>query len=195
MELSKYSWIMQWLNLFVGSREQVEQEIGQRHRVDEPLDPLDGSALCHDVEFSWWTITCPTLQVDRGNNWNDETCFAYLNCLFAYLHGLFKTQCVPRDWMSKKSIPENTGGHLCTYMMWYKYTSKTHVVKQERRKFSFVTSFTRCSASTCRSWKSEVRSLMAWLARITDKTPKPWWLKKKCKTKRNYSFFKQDIFS
>lgn len=37
---------------------------------------------------------------------------------------------------------------------------------------------TRCNASTCRSWKSEVKSLMAWLARITDKTPNPWCLKK-----------------
>lgn len=39
--------------------------------------------------------------------------------------------------------------------------------------------FTLCRASTCKSWKSEVSSLMAWLARITDKTPNPWCLEKK----------------
>lgn len=38
--------------------------------------------------------------------------------------------------------------------------------------------FTLCRASTCRSWKSEVSSLMAWLARMTDKTPNPWCLEK-----------------
>lgn len=42
--------------------------------------------------------------------------------------------------------------------------------------------FTLCRASTCRSWKREVSSLMAWLARITDRTPNPWCLEenRKC---------------
>lgn len=96
--------------------------------------------------------------------------------------------------MINKSIPENICGHFCTYMMWHKYTSKTHVVKQEKRKFLLVTSFTRCRASTCRSWKSEVRSLMAWLARITDKTPNPWWLLKQQNKKKLIIFQARHFF-
>lgn len=50
--------------------------------------------------------------------------------------------------------------------------------RKTEKKHWIVAFLTRCNASTCRSWKSEVKSLMAWLARITDKTPNPWCLKK-----------------
>lgn len=52
-----------WLHLFVGGGEKGEEQIGQGNRVNESLNPLDGSALCHDVELSWWSITRPTLQM------------------------------------------------------------------------------------------------------------------------------------
>lgn len=54
------------LHLFVGRGEKGEQQICQRHGVNEPLDPLDRGALCHDVKLSWWTVARPTLQ-RRGN--------------------------------------------------------------------------------------------------------------------------------
>lgn len=54
-----------------------------------------------------------------------------------------------------------------------------HIFKSKTVNCWKAVLFTLCRASTCRSWKSEVSSLMAWLARITDKTPNPWCLEKK----------------
>lgn len=47
--------------LLIGSGKQGKQKIGEGHGVDEPLDPLDGGALGHDVQFCWGTVTSPTL--------------------------------------------------------------------------------------------------------------------------------------
>ncbi len=43
-------------------------------------------------------------------------------------------------------------------------------------KEAVMFSLTLWRASTCKSWNSDVSSLIEWLARMTDRTPKPWCL-------------------
>lgn len=45
-------------------------------------------------------------------------------------------------------------------------------------KEAVILNLTLWRASTCKSWNSDVSSLIEWLARMTDRTPKPWCLMK-----------------
>lgn len=48
--------------LSVGSREQSQQQISEWHRVYEPLNPLDGRALSHDIQHCWRAVALPALE-------------------------------------------------------------------------------------------------------------------------------------
>lgn len=53
--------------LSVGCGEQSQQQISEWHRVYEPLDPLDGRALSHDIQHCWRAITLPALEDTISN--------------------------------------------------------------------------------------------------------------------------------
>lgn len=54
------------MHLLVGGGEQSEEQVGERDRVDEPLDPLDGGALSHDGELGRGPVTGPALGRTEG---------------------------------------------------------------------------------------------------------------------------------
>lgn len=61
-EQSSWRWS---LYLLVGGGQQGKQQVSERHRVDEPLNPLDRGALGHDAEIGWGSVAGPALWVKQ----------------------------------------------------------------------------------------------------------------------------------